>query len=247
MEIAPEIYIYCIIDDNTLKTDLKLKGIGDSEVFILPLNNLGVIAGNFRIRKENDPDYIKNCAMQHEHLIESLMERYTVLPVKFHTVFKDKISAIQAFQKHYSDFEDNIKRLRNKIEYGLKVLWPLKEIQNNLDINSRDKERVIEGDSESKKYLKNKYIKYKQSEALKELAKARSDEISKYLDNFAVEKKLKLLQTDSLFLNAVYLVDKIDIKDFLEAFRKLKEDMGSKYEFLFTGPWPPYNFITLKR
>ena len=66
------------------------------------------------IKKENDPNYIKECAMQHEKIIESLMEKYTVLPVKFHTVFKDKISAINAFQKHYSDFEDNIKKLKNK-------------------------------------------------------------------------------------------------------------------------------------
>ncbi|MEI6056954.1 MAG: GvpL/GvpF family gas vesicle protein [Lentisphaerota bacterium] len=247
MEIAAEIYVYCIIDDNTLDRNFTLEGIGGGEVFILPLNYLGVIAGDFRVKKENDPNYIKECAMQHEKIIESLMEKYTVLPVKFHTVFKDKISAINAFQKHYSDFEDNIKKLRNKIEYSLKVLWNLKEIQKDIDLNSLYGKSIIDGNSESKNYLKLKFRKYKQRESLKESAKTRADDISKYFDSFIADKKLHILQTDNLFLSAVYLIDKKDINSFKEAFDNLKKDMGGKYDFLLTGPWPPYNFITLKR
>ncbi len=246
MEMTTGVYVYCIIDSNTLDKNFNLIGIEGHEVFILPLNGLGMIVSNFRTQKNDDQSYIKRCAMLHEKITESLMEKYTVLPVKFHTVFKDKVSAINSFQKHYSDFEDNVKKLRNKIEYGLKVIWFVNEIKKNIDLNSLGKS-VLNGNSESKNYLKTVYNKYKQRERLKDLAKISADEINKYFDNFIVDKKLHVLRTDNLFLSAAYLIDKKDKDSFAQAFNKLRKDMEGKYEFLFTGPWPPYNFITLKR
>ncbi len=70
--------------------------------------------------------------------------------------------------------------------------------------------------------------------------------VDDYFNKIAVEKKLKRLQTESLLLNASYLVDKDRQNEFKQAFEQLK-NAPSDLKFLFSGPWPCYNFINLTK
>ena len=57
---------------------------------------------------------------------------------------------------------------------------------------------------------------------------------------------MEKLKSDNLLLNAYYLVEKEKQRDFKEAFERAKNTPGD-LNYLFSGPWPPYNFINLSK
>jgi hypothetical protein len=67
-----------------------------------------------------------------------------------------------------------------------------------------------------------------------------------FFSKFAAEKKLKRLKTENLLLDAVYLVERDRQNDFKEAFEHIKGP-HTDFKFLFSGPWPPYNFVVLPK
>ena len=67
-----------------------------------------------------------------------------------------------------------------------------------------------------------------------------------FFSRFASEKKLTKLKTENLLLDAVYLVEKSQEGNFREAFEHIKSARPD-FKYLFSGPWPAYNFVTLSR
>ncbi len=89
-----------------------------------------------------------------------------------------------------------------------------------------------------------KFEKYKIERALKEKAEICIAFADNFLNRFAFEKKLEKLISTNLLLNAFYLVDKERQRDFKEAFELLRI-APDNFKYLFSGPWPPYNFIRM--
>jgi len=59
------------------------------------------------------------------------------------------------------------------------------------------------------------------------------------------DKKINVLKTERLLLSASYLVKKNDIKIFEDVFNSLQDEL-KKFQFMFSGPWPCYNFIEIQ-
>jgi len=184
--------------------------------------------------------------LTHEEVIERLMEHFTVLPVKLHTVFDGRDSALSMMQSYYEHFKDNLNRLRDKVEFGIKVIWPADKIKKRIG-NSHKKiehEISIPDGSSNKKFMRKKLEKYRIDEEFEKKASKFINVMDIFFSRFAKEKKLKQLKTENLLLDGVYLVERDRQDDFKEAFEHIKSaHIG--FKFLFSGPWPPYNFVIL--
>ncbi len=240
-----KIYTYGIIDSNN-GIETSLWGVYDSRVYTIPYREIGVAASNIysdtkEIGTGIDPDH----AVRHESVVEELMDRFTILPIRFLTVFKREDDILSMMKEHYSDFREDLDRLRNKVEYGIKVIWSGDTIKERI-ISRRIRdihEASLPGGSPGLSFIKEKVERYKICEGINEEADKSIAYLDNYLSKFASEKKLAKLKTDNLLLIAYYLIDKEKQGDFIEAFELLKmAPVGLKY--LFSGPWPPYNFIT---
>jgi hypothetical protein len=60
----------------------------------------------------------------------------------------------------------------------------------------------------------------------------------------ACEKRLEGLKTGNLLLNAYYLIEKKDQSGFKRAYKNLRKTFNH-FQYLLSGPWPPYNFVLL--
>ena len=67
-------------------------------------------------------------------------------------------------------------------------------------------------------------------------------QIDRRFSRWAVEKKLERLLTPNLLLKAVYLVEADRQEEFKQAYADMQREVGN-LRYLFSGPWPPYNFV----
>jgi hypothetical protein len=238
------LYTYGIIDssDQIKESIYGLKGSG---VYNIPYRDIGVV-----VRELDEPiqNVSRTSVLAHEEVIERLMEHFTILPVRFHTVFDGRDSILSMMQSYYMHFKDSLNRLRDKVEFGIKVIWPADKIKKSIR-NSRKKgghEMPIQDGSSNKKFISKKLEKYKINEEFEQKAYKFINVIDIFFSKFAAEKVLKKLKTENLLLDAAYLIEKDRQADFKEAFKHIK-NAHTGFKFMFSGPWPPYNFVICRR
>ena len=244
-----KIYIYCIIShDSDAAAYITDVSMSSRKVFFIKYKDVAAVVSEIETVGTMDTQ-VENYAVIHEEICELLMENYTVLPMRLMTIAMGNEGVLRILEEHYSALQENIKRLSQKVEFGIKVLWPATKIkkQINLVIEKERcrKEELVAGESFQKVYMKKKLDLHRNEKAFWEEAEKYITQIDDFISVFAVEKKLKKLQTEKLLLNAAYLVKKDMQKELTQAFKKLRI-IQPDLEYQFSGPWPPYNFIKMK-
>ena len=239
-----KLYLYGIINSsNQIKESIY--GLEGSGVYNIPFCDIGAVVSQI---SQPIQDVTEGTVLEHEAVVEKLMEQFTVLPVRFGTIIDGRDNLLSMVRSCYRDFKDNMERLHNKFEFGIKVIWPAEEIKENIikALKKDEQKNLDSGSSSGKRFMKEKFKKYKIDKELE----AKADKFIKIMDiffsKFAVEKKIKKLKTENLLMDAVYLVEKDRGGNFREAFEHVKSACPD-FKYLFSGPWPAYNFIILSK
>lgn len=243
------IYIYGIINSNE-GIDSLVNGLEGSHVYNIPYHDIGAAVSNFHPdTQEFDERINRSHIFAHERVVEKLIETFTVLPARFFTIFYKKEDVLSVMKNLYGDFRRNLDRLHNKVEFGLKVIWPGEKIRKNI-IDFRGQRHSLAvpmPDNPSlENFIRERYVQYKLDREIEELADSFVGVIDDFFRGFAHEKKLEKLKTKNLLLSAYYLVDKESQDDLKKAFERLKKGLHG-FMYLLSGPWPPYNFIILTK
>ncbi|MBU1260413.1 GvpL/GvpF family gas vesicle protein [bacterium] len=236
-----KLYTYGIIDSSS-QINKPIYGLEGAGVYNIPYCDIGAVVSEFTEPRQSKTE---SSVLAHEEVIERLMEHFTVLPVRFHTIFNGRDGVISMMQSYYKDFRNNIDRLRNKVEFGIKVIWPSGKIKEHI-INTCDKKVSIPDDSSNKRFIREKFEKYRIDEEFEKKANKYINVMDIFFSKYAAEKKLKKLKTENLLLDAVYLVEKDKQNDFRQAFEHIKSGRPD-FKYLFSGPWPSYNFVILSK
>lgn len=239
-----KMYLYGIIDSSN-QIDEPIYGLKGAGVYNIPYCDIGTVVSEMNQSIQNAT---KEAVLQHEAVVERLMANFTVLPVRFMTIVGGRNNVLSLMQDYYKDFKDNLKRLHNKREFGIRVIWPADRIKENIIRTfKKSKQHIpVSDNSLNKKFIKEKFEKYKIEEEFEEKADRFIKVMDTFFSKFAVEKKLEKLKTENLLLDAVYLVERDKQNDFKEALEHIKNGHPA-LKYLFSGPWPPYSFVTLPK
>lgn len=234
-----KIYLYGIIDSN-VHIAKPITGLEAKIVYNLSYSDIGAVISEFGGQIED--------VVRHEEVVEGLMENFTVLPVRFSTVFNQETAVLEMLKEYYQDFKKKLDRLRNKMEFGIRVIWNGETIKNRIIEASKrcHTDTVLPDKSPANSFVKEKFAKYKIDREFAEEADRCIALLDDFFSRFAAEKKLEKLKSDNLLLNAYYLVEKEKQGDFKDAFERAKK-AGGDLKYLFSGPWPAYNFINLNK
>ena len=104
-----KIYAYGVIDSER-SLDNTMDGLEGARVYNIPYCDIGVAASDIEWQGSGTRRHI----LEHEGVVEKLMETYTVLPISFRTVFDRKDDLLSMVEDHYGDFKRNLNKLRNK-------------------------------------------------------------------------------------------------------------------------------------
>lgn len=208
-------YVYCIIARNKASKTFDVKGVNDKEVYMVNYNDLTAVVSEAPV-KEYEPNE-ENIA-KHKEVSLAVLKNHTVLPVAFGMVFKNRGILTSTMRKVYALLKRNLRLIDNKIELGVKAIFPVDE----------------EG---LKNLLKGKTVE--------EFRKEYESEIVETLGKAAVESSKGKLFSEKLALNLSFLVNKDKMDEFSKTLGELN-DKYPTLKIKYTGPWPPYNFVDIK-
>jgi hypothetical protein len=241
-------YVYCIIGGNEGRNFGSI-GIGKRGdiVSTIGFNDISAVISSSPVTK-----YVINPEnlTAHEKVIEEVMKDYTVLPVRFCTIANSAEEIRTFLRRRYGEFKGMLKDMDNKVELGLKAKWmDMQKIfteiadqePNVKETRIRVEERPGDHDTGEKIAL-GKAVKA----SLERKKAVEGDKILREFKRVAVDIRKNDLVGDDMFLNAVFLIDRIMEKQF----DYLVEDLAEKYKerahFKYVGPAPPFNFVNIE-
>ncbi len=242
------IYVYCTIESAEPRTFGKI-GIGGrgDEVFTVHHRELAAVVSHSQLMVY---DPTRENALTHEHVNEVVMDNgFTPVPMSFGTLFKTEDDIVAFLKDTYEALRDVLRKMKDKLEFGLKVNWDresvLIEVEREFEEISRLK-AGIENNQQSSTYFARMQLGRLVEQALAQKSETYVREIYDELRDAAIASRSNKVIGDRMIMNAAFLVQ----RDRADLFDKKVQEIGKRYEgklsFKYTGPWPPYNFVTIR-
>jgi hypothetical protein len=238
-------YVYCIIQ-TTDPLRFGPIGIGSepAEVHTVNFRDIAAVVSDTPL-EVYDPT--RENVLAHERVNEAVMRDYTVIPMSFSTVFKTSEDIVELLRTAYDAFHDVLVKMKNKLEFGLKVLWEpeviIREIEKE-DESLRLLRQEISHQKGSTYFARMQYGRLVDS-LLQERSEQLASEILDTLGAVSVSSRTNKPIGDKMILNAAFLV----ARDREAEFDAKVKEVDARYENLilkYTGPWPPYNFVNIR-
>jgi hypothetical protein len=240
-------YVYGIISANSAVSFGKI-GIGGmgERVYAVTHGDISAVVSKtavfiFDPTREN--------ALAHEHVIETVMKQHTVIPMSFGTVFRTDDDIREVLKSIYPSLKDVLKQMEGKVEFGLKVTWDreqvIEELKNEHDDIHRFHQEI------TRKHLQSTYLARMQlgrmiDKAMAERSAQYVREIYEGLRDACVASRDNKPIGDKMILNAAFLIQRDRERLFDAAVNRIARKFGSRLNFKYTGPWPPYNFVNIR-
>jgi len=192
-------------------------------------------------------DPTRENVLAHERVNETVMRKFTVIPMSFGTVFKTRDDIVELLRSAYDAFHDVLVKMQDKLEFGLKVLWDrdvmIREIER-ADEDIHNLKTQIGAQKGSTYFARMQYGRLVDA-ALQSMSEKYVAEIFEALRDVAVASRANKPIGDKMIMNAAFLVS----RDKELSFDQRVKQIGAKHDkltFKYTGPWPPYNFVNIR-
>ena len=227
--------MYCVIQSaDSLK--FGAAGIGDNgtEIHTVHYRDLAAVVSDVPL---GVLDSTRENVLAHERVNEIVMRDHTVIPMSFGTIFKTRDDIVQLLRSAYDAFGDVLSKMRDKMEFGLKVLWDRDSIVKD-----------IEDEDEGIHRLKNEialqkgstyFARMQYGRAIDAALQSRSErygsEILDRLRDVAVASRINKPIGDKMIMNAAFLVSRDQEAAFDTRVKSIAAE-HDKLTFKYTGP-----------
>jgi hypothetical protein len=240
-------YVYCIIKCSEPR-DFGAIGIGgeQSRVYTVHHGELSAVVSDTPLRIY---DPTRENVLAHEFVNETVMREFTVIPMSFGTLFRTEEDIIELLKSTYSAFDDVLQKMKDKIEFGLKILWDRDRVIAQLEEENEEIRRLkdeITRNAQSSTYFARMQLGRLVDGALEEAGNRFVRDIHEALKPTAVAARSNKPIGDRMILNAAFLVDRERERTFDERVKDISRRYEGILTFKYTGPWPPYNFVNIK-
>jgi len=250
-------YLYCIADIGE-SVSLGEIGIEGSEVYTISYMDICAVVHNCSAEpyQSSDDEVVKAWVLTHQKVIDVAWEKWgTVLPLGFDTIITGQEGSGEEqntrnwLKQEYESLKQKMEKLRGKAEYGVQVFWDPMVIAQNLTETSpeiKNLEEEIRSKSRGLAYM----YRQKLENLLKKEMEVKADEwfkefysrIKKHVDDIRVEKTKKTDQGSQMIMNLSCLVHTDKYRELGEELDEINKIEG--FSVRFTGPWPPYSFVS---
>lgn len=247
-ETIAGVYVYSVVELGEPRSFGKI-GIGGrgDEVYTVHVRDLAAVVSRSPL-VVHDPT--RENALAHEHVNEVLIEAgFTPVPMSFGTLFKTEDDAREFLKDTYDALRDVLERMKDKLEYGLKVNWDRDAVLREIEETNEDIRRLkaeITSDQERSTYFARMQLGRLVEQALADRSDAYVRDIYGELRDVAIASRSNKVIGEKMIMNAAFLV----ARDTAERFDRKVQEIAKRHEgkltFRYTGPWPPYNFVTIR-
>jgi hypothetical protein len=186
--------------------------------------------------------------VSHQQLIEKIMTKHTVIPMRLGTFVESNEEVEQILAKGYRTIKDILERAQDTIEIDVVATINdfnsfLREVSEEEEIKQlkqsllSTKDKVTIDDQMKMGVLVKKYLDKTKACLAAQIQSA----LSGVCDDF----KAHDLMDDKMVLNTAFLLNRNRRKDFEQIVGDINSEFEEKFNFRCVGPLPPYSFYTL--
>jgi hypothetical protein len=185
---------------------------------------------------------------RHQQVIEHVLQRFPVLPVKFGTTVEDEGKVGLILRLGYNDFRRALDGLKDKLQVELVATWDLTSVLADVACEEpiAQLKSTIGGDS-SPASIRDRV---RLGEMIKRSLDRRREEYEQAALQRLIPCSLELRRNplfhDSLVMNLAVLLEKGQQEEFDRSLDVLDQELGGRLTFRRVGPLPPYSFTTVE-
>jgi len=235
---------------------LRAVPIGDAAAIVCTLDGNEYSEEFIKEKTSHDMEWLQEKAFHHHETVLELARRFTVIPLKFCTLYKSEDSLVSSIEPSLDKLQTAFKSIAGNEEWNLKIYCNDELLKQQFSASNpalEEKKAAISELPKGRQFFENKKIdKWLDGEIEKEKDKM-GETIHKQLSDFALSGNVKKTwskdatgRTDPMTWNSVYLISKPEVEGFLkkvEDYQKNLEAAGWQLEA--TGPWPAYHFSSI--
>jgi hypothetical protein len=183
-------------------------------------------------------------------VIENLSQHFALLPMRFGSMMDSPGEIQKMIEKNYPEFQNNIQKVENKSEFGLKIFCDTAKLKAEMMLKSDETIEVsqnpgsTDNDSVFRKYINQKLKAHRLEEMLMGYIDSIIEEFNGFMIELNAERKIKKMTTATTIIDAVFLIEKEKKATLVRAIEEM-QDKHSGLNFILTGPWPPYSFVDI--
>lgn len=240
-------YVYGIVAaDKQSSFGKSMMGGGLADVFAICHEDLAAVTSMV-----NAPilDSTRENVLAHQDVVGRIMETDTIIPMCFGVIFKTSDDVQLMLKSVYTCFQEVLHKLEGKIEFGLKVTW---DRDGAIERLKREKEEIRRFDLElKKKRMQSTYFARMQlarmiETALMERSSEIVQEIYEGLRPVCLASRDNKPIGETMIMNAAFLLERKRANEFDQTLRKISKKFDDLLDFKYSGPWPPYNFVSIR-
>src|SRR5256886_8172016 len=243
------VYVYSIIECAEQRTFGKI-GIGGrgDDVYTIHYRDLAAVVSQAALQVY---DPTRENVLTHERVNEVVMvdNGFTPVPMSFGTLFKTEEDTIEFLKDTYDALRDVLQKMKDKLEFGLKVNWDRESVLVEIENENEELRRLkaeIESNQQTSTYFARMQLGRLVEQALADKSDAYVRDIYDQLRDAAIASRSNKVIGDKMIMNAAFLVARDRSTFFDEKVREIGMQYEGKLTFKYTGPWPPYNFVTIR-
>ena len=266
-EVGDGYYVYGIVgaDGGSPLRELPQQGIDPRHpVYAFPYPSLQAIVSKVSLEEFgqepleanlNDLPWLEAHVRAHHSVLESVVAQQVIIPLKFCTIYRSEDGLREMLAQHHDAFLATLAALQGKKEWGVKVYVQRETLAR--EIEQSDRICKLKGEMAQKPDGVAYFLKRKLEETISaemerysdECAQASHDRLAGHAESSVINplhSKEISGGADSMILNGAYLVAEEHLADFQSELAKLQEEFGYMgFGLEMTGPWPPYNFVSV--
>jgi hypothetical protein len=243
-------YIYGIIDSSN-ETTWDIPGVdGSSPVDTIAYQDLSCVVSDYfgeefgALSKEE----VVRGLLAYQVVVEHIMKKHTVLPVKFGTVLATSEEVQELLSRGRQQFVDTLGWIHDKVEVEVAATWDTEQVLREISTEPEImRARDVTASGPGQRSLEDRI-------RLGQMVKASMDRrrdsyrerMISFLKPVVVDVQPNALVSDEMVMNVAFLVERANEEEFDSRVRQLNDLFHDQINFRIIGPLPPYSFATVE-
>ena len=259
-------YVYCVEGNDSPQQELAQEGIDPAyPLYTIADQTLRAVVSQVSLQEYgeaplelnlHDSAWLESRVRCHQDVLETLSFTSNIVPMGFCTIYLSEARVQKMLVVYHDKFTKALEYLAGRQEWGVKAYYDKNMLTHHIE-ETDESILSLQAEGSGKSSGLAYFTRKKLTEAIVEHVERTSDAYAQDSHNrlaaCAVASSLLQVQTkeaagrqEEMTFNGAYLIKKEKIDMFRAELEKLGNEYGPRGFFYdFTGPWPPYNFVSM--
>jgi Gas vesicle synthesis protein GvpL/GvpF len=259
------IYLYGLVPTREAQQSLpSFKGFeGENNLYAIQIHHITAIVCNLdpqtyseeviKDKISNDMEWLQEKALHHHETLTALYQNFTIIPLKFCTIYKSVDNLKESILLNKNKIEDSLALLKGNEEWNVKIYCDDSSLKKQVEENTpaiEAKKKEISELPRGRQYFEKKKVDKLIEEGLENeknrICEVAHEKLKEYSLHAAVKKNWSKDVTglqENMSWNSVFFLPESRVESFLEKIKNLEANLGGMgWRIEATGPWPAYHF-----